>query len=99
MKSRKKRRKKPFRFLFISILLLLGIYFGTTFIGQIYKSVQIAELKQAEKDKIALLNEEALALREQYSRRESMEFVEQIARDRLGMVKPNEQIVIDETKK
>lgn len=97
-KNRRNRKQKRFRFLFLSVLIILGVYFGNIFLEQTQQSIALKEQKQEELDKINDLNKEIAVLEDQYKRRESMEFVEQVARERLGMIKANEKIIEDEGK-
>lgn len=92
----RRRKNKKFRILFLSLLIILGVYFGNIFIGQFKQGLALKAQKQQELQKIEELNKEIAVLEDQYNRRESMEFVEQVARERLGMIKANEKIVEDE---
>lgn len=92
---RRKRKNRRARVLFLAVLLILGVYFGKIFIGQIRQGMEIEAKKQEELQLISDLNEDIAVLEDQYNRRESMEFAEQVARERFGMIKTNEKIVED----
>lgn len=94
---RRKRKNKRVRVLFLAVLLILGVYFGKIFVGQIRQGIEIEAKKQEELQLISDLNKEIAVLEDQYNRRESMEFAEQVARERFGMIKTNEKIVEDKS--
>ncbi|NLV87935.1 MAG: septum formation initiator family protein [Tissierellia bacterium] len=93
----KRRRKKKLKLGRILIILFM-LYIGFTLLNQ---SKLMNELK-GKKEKIELeiqtLQVEIDSLNEEIENSDSLQFVEKIARDELGMVKPREIIYIDKNK-
>jgi len=92
-----KRRKKGFRLKHF-ILLLIAFYLGRTLI---YQSIQMKELSQKklkEEQEVTKLEKEIEELQEQIEKKDSLEFVEKVAREELKLVKPREIIYIDKNK-
>ena len=91
----KKRRESNRRFFFFILILisLSSIYFSYTFIGQrISLNNSNKELDSLILER-EILNKEIEDLREQFDNKDTPEYIEKIARDKLGMIKPNEYIV------
>lgn len=97
MKNRKKK-KRTFKLRNI-ILLILVLYIGKTLIGQrtLMKDLKTKKLK--EEQEISQIKEELDQLEEEVKTKDSLEFVEKVARQDLGMVKPREIIYIDKNNK
>ncbi len=95
MKSRK--RKKGFRLKHF-ILLLLAFYLGKTLISQSILMKELSERKLKEEQEITKLEKEIKELQEQIEKKDSLEFVEKVAREELKLVKPREIIYIDRNK-
>ncbi len=94
-KKRKKRKKiKMYHF----IILFFVLYISLIAINQnkLKKGLNVKESKV--KEDISLLEEEIEELDNEISKKGSMEFLENVAREELGMVKPNEIIYIDKDK-
>jgi cell division protein FtsL len=93
----KKKKNKGFRLIHLVIIALL-VYVAIVYNHQrnlmkdlnTKKSENLAKLEQLEKD-IDALNKEI-------EKSGTLEFVEKVARDELGMVKPREIIYIDKNK-
>lgn len=95
---KKTRKKKSFKLRNI-ILLLLALYIGKTFISQgiLMKDLKKKQLK--EEQEISQLKEDIEKLNEEIKSKDSLDFVEKVARQDFGMVKPKEIIYIDKNKK
>jgi len=96
---RRKIVEKKKRFNFISILfVLIGVYFVTTFVDQ---QISINKYNsQIVMYKSDISNKEALTKyydAQQHSV-ETDEYIEQVARENLGLVKPYEKIFVDVNK-
>lgn len=94
------KKKRKFRLEGWKILTILFIsYLSITFVKQ---EIQIRELKnkrvKAQKQ-VDLLEREVDSLKEEIQNSDSLIFIEKIAREELGMVKPREIIVVDKNKK
>lgn len=89
---RKKKRLNIFILILMSGLL---VYFGITFIRQQEEILMIQNQMRALEHKIAKEKEIHEELLEQQSIVETDEFVEKIAREKLGMVKEGERIYVD----
>lgn len=94
----KKKRKKKIKLIHI-VLLFLFIYVSLIYYNQ-YKLLDELEAKREEKlSEVENLKSEIEELHYQIENSDSLEFVERIAREDLGMVKPREIIYIDKNKK
>ncbi|MCF6464558.1 FtsB family cell division protein [Clostridium sp. Cult2] len=95
--KKKGRRKSGFRLIHL-IILLIVFWIGKTLISQ---SIMIKDLNSKrikEEDEITLLKEEIEELSEEIENKDSLTFVEKIAREDLRMVRPREIIYIDKNK-
>ena len=95
--KRKRRRKSGFRLIHL-IILFLVIWLGKTFISQ---SIMIKELnskKAKEQEEIVKLQKDIEELKEEIKNKDSLTFVEKIAREDLRMVRPREIIYVDKNK-
>ena len=93
----KRKKKKGFRLRHLVLLLLIfGI--GRTLIGQRNMMKDLTEKKQIEEQEVAQLKEEIEQLDKEIKNKESLVFVEKVARENLRMVKPREIIYIDKNK-
>lgn len=93
-KTRKKQKNNRKFLNFIIVLVILSsVYFTTTFVKQSIESrrinAQLDSLLKKEED----LNKEIKDLKETYDNADSMDFVERIAREKLGMIKSKEYII------
>ncbi|OLS03005.1 FtsB family cell division protein [Tissierella creatinophila] len=91
IKKKNKRKIKLRHFM----MLFLIIYISIIVINQnkLKKDLRAKE-KEVEQD-ITVLQEDIEELNKQIEKRGSIEFLENVAREELGMVKPNEVIYID----
>ncbi len=97
MKTRKPRRRRRIKLRYLLIIGLL-IYISSIFINQ-KKLMNKMRLKKAALEvEIDALEEEIGELENDLENSDSLEFVEKVARDELGMVKPREIIYIDKEK-
>lgn len=74
------------------------IYTGYTVVNQGIKIHKLKILKAEQEQEIKDLNEEIIALKEEIKSGGTLQFVEKIARDEYGMLKPNEIIFKDKDK-
>ena len=95
----KKRRngKKGFRLKHL-VLLFFIFMIGRTLISQRIMMKDLTKRKQREEVEIAQLEKEIQQLNEEIFDKDSLEFIEKIAREDLRMVKPREIIYIDKNK-
>lgn len=95
MKKRKKKRFKLTHVMTLSIIL----YIVVTFWNQ---NKMMKELKTKKENNIlenARLEKEIKELEKQIEDSQTLQFVERVAREELGMLKPREIMVIDKKKK
>lgn len=97
MRSQKKK-KRSFKLRNI-ILLILVLYVGKTLIGQEMLMKDLKNRKSKEEQEISQIKEDVRELKEEIKIKDSLEFVEAVARQDLGMLKPREIIYIDKNKK
>lgn len=92
MINRKKKKKLKLRHL---VILLFVVYISIILINQtkLKKGLRVKEKRV--KEDIVMLQSEIEELNKQIEKRGSIEFLENVAREELGMVKPNEIIYID----
>lgn len=95
--KKKKRKKRKINFLHIIFLIILFNIFGVI-INQNKLMRNLEGKKMVLQSEIDVLKDEVEDLTEELENSESLEFVEKVARDELGMVKPREIIVIDKNK-
>ncbi len=99
LRKRKKRKKKSSR-IFIKILVSLLTIFLLAAATAIYfdQEAQLAEL-QNRNDELSTQASQALEIKNEYEnlleKTDSLEYIERIAREKLGMVKPGEIIFAD----
>lgn len=99
MRKKKSGKRRRFRLRLVHLLLLFAlIYVSSTLISQ----NKLMNNLNAKKDKIQSevdnLEKDIAQLNEEIENSDSLEFVEKIAREELGMVKPREIIYIDRGK-
>lgn len=93
--SKKKRTKiRIHRILF----LIMIVYLAWTYIGQIGLKKELEAKKKEKQIEVLDLEEEIKELNLEISNSDSLQFIEKVAREEMGMVKPREIIVIDENK-
>ncbi|NLJ78092.1 MAG: septum formation initiator family protein, partial [Tissierellia bacterium] len=89
-----KRKKGRFRIRNI-ILLILALHIGRIFISQGILIRDLKHKRQQKEEQISQLEEEIEELEEEIKTKGSLNFVEKVAREDLGMVRPREIIYID----
>ncbi len=94
---RRRRRKRKFRFGHF-ILLLLIFWLGKTLISQSLMMKELNSTKEQYEEEITQLEEDIEELQNEIKNKDSLEFVEKVARDELKLVKPREIIYIDKNK-
>ncbi|QQY79487.1 cell division protein FtsL [Keratinibaculum paraultunense] len=98
MKYKKnKKKKRGFKLKHVIILFLIFII-GKTFITQRIMMKNLIERKEKEEMEIAKLEKEIKELNEEIQDRDSLEFIEKIAREDLNMLRPREIMYIDKNK-
>lgn len=95
-KKKSKKRKKLKIHHFIILFFLLYISLIAINQNKLKKDLSVKELQV--KEDIAILEEEIEELDSEIAKKGSMEFLENVAREELGMVKPNEIVYIDKDK-
>ena len=92
---RMRKKKKRTRMISALLILVLGVYFVHAFTKQTKRIAALrkekAELAGAQVD----LENEIKSLEYDYENRDSFEFIEKVAREKLGMVKSNEEVYVD----
>lgn len=84
---------KPQPFLYILGIVLL-LYFGTNISSTLYRSVQSRQRLDDMRREVRDLEKQRDQLRHRLAYQQSDRFVEQEARNKLGMARPNETVVI-----
>lgn len=95
---KKKKVKRGFRFLNIAIGFIF-IYIMAIFWNQNSLMKDLETKKQEVQTEVDNIKNEIKELEEEIKDSESLQFVEKVAREDLGMVKPREIIYIDKNKK
>lgn len=90
MKKRKLRPKKLFMIVFI-------VYAGITIINQQFAISTLRETEQAEVSKIESVKKDNDKLAEMINNATSVEYIEKMAREQLGLVKSGEKVYIDQS--
>lgn len=93
----KRRKKRGFR---LKHLILLVLIFGIskTLISQRIMMKDLINKKLEEEKQVSQLEKEIDELNKEIKNKDSLEFVEKVARKDLGMVKPRERVYIDKSK-
>lgn len=82
----------------IILILVLGVWLGKTFTGQAMMRRDLAEERKIEEKKIASLERDIRNLEKEIESKDSLGFVEKVAREDFKMVKPREIIYIDKNR-
>lgn len=98
MTRKRKRRRRKLRLIHI-VILSLFLYLSLIFNNQRKLENQLESKKNNIQLEVDKLQREIEGLNEEIENSDSLQFVEKIARDELGMVKPREIIYIDKDKK
>lgn len=94
----KKRKKKKLKLRYI-IIGFLFVYLGLIFWNQRTLMKRLETKRQAIEAEVNNLEREIESLNKEIGDSDSLQFVEKVARDELGMVKPREMIYIDKNKR
>jgi len=82
----------------IILILVLGVWLGKTFTSQAMMRRDLAEERKLEEKKIASLERDIRNLEKEIESKDSLGFVEKVAREDFKMVKPREIIYIDKNR-
>jgi len=96
MAKKKVVRKKGFRIIHL-ILIILMVYVAVVLNNQRILLNDLLEKKELAEREISQLESEINRLNGEIEKSGTLEFIEKIARDELGMVKPREIIYIDKS--
>lgn len=94
---KKKKKKKKVGVLKIIVFAML-LYIMVIMINQNKLMKELEGKKMVLQKEIHILEEEVDDLSKELENSDSLEFIEKVARDELGMVKPREIVVIDKGK-
>lgn len=96
---RKRQKKIPLGIRFMQVALFVILIMGAIGIGNMFfvSQAKISQSKENDEN-IQALSQEIKGLEEDIKNSDSPEFVEKVAREDLGMVKPREVIFIDKNK-
>lgn len=97
MKKKRTRRKRRIKLRHLLIIGLL-IYISSIFINQKKLMNNMKSKKMSLEKEVESLEKDIGDLEKDIENSDSLEFVEKVARDELGMVKPREIIYIDKEK-
>ena len=90
-----RKKRKRLRMIPVLLILLLSAYLVHAYVDQTKRIAELrkekAELAGAQVD----LENEVKSLEYDYENRDSFEFIEKVAREKLGMVKSNEEVYVD----
>ncbi len=95
MKSKRKRSKFKIRHIFFLIALIYGL---SIFINQQSMIRELNQKKAQKNSEMKNLQSEVIQRDEKLKYVYSPEYIERLAREELGMVRPNEKIFIDKNK-
>ena len=91
----KRKNKNKFSTIIVLALIFISVTFTVKLVEQNRALNQLKNEKASYEKQMSSLNEEIEELKKDYEKKDSMEFVEKIAREKLGMIKSQELIVID----
>lgn len=94
----KKKKRKRFKFIYVTICFLL-LYITLIFWNQNNLMKELQAKKNQNMHEVKKLEKEIDELNKEIEISDTLQFVEKVARDDLGMVKPREIIYIDKNKK
>lgn len=89
-----KRRKVKFKNLF---MIIFTIYAAITIVNQQFKISELKEAEQAAISKIEAVKKDNDKLTKMINNATSVEYIEKMVREQLGMVKPGEKVYIDQS--
>lgn len=94
----KKKKKGKFRIRHL-LLLLFVIYICSTLYNQRNMMKKLEREKSTKEEEIEILKSEIDGINNEIKNKDSLEFIEKVAREEFGMVKPREIIYVDKNKK
>ncbi|NLM07213.1 MAG: septum formation initiator family protein [Tissierellia bacterium] len=93
------KRKKRFKWPKLSIKMLVIILFTVmaflVFVNQSIQKNELIKKKETIEKEILILEGETKALKDELAQSDSLDFIEKVAREDYGMVKPGEIVYID----
>lgn len=89
-----KKQKLKFKNLFIGIFI---VYAVITIINQQFSISELKKTEQAAVSKIESVRKDNDRLMEMINNANSVEYIEKMAREQLGLVKPGERVYIDQS--
>lgn len=93
--SKKKRIVNPKRFITFIVIVVFSVYFIYTVIWQqVLLSKNAQEIDRLE-EKITAAEQQKEKLQAELDNLNDPEYLEKVARDKLGMVRPNERVFVD----
>lgn len=95
---KKKRKKRKFKLIHM-VILFIFLYVGLIFWNQRNLMKNLEARRQEVLGEVQTLEKEIEELNKEIENSGTLQFVEKVARDDLGMVKPREIIYIDKGKK
>lgn len=98
MSDKKTRKRKGIRIIHV-LLILLVFYVGFVMNHQRKLMSNLQERRASVESEITSLEREINILNDEIGKSGTLEFIEKVARDDLGMVKPREIIYIDKSNK
>lgn len=97
-KSEKKRKLNAKRFVVVLAAAVFMIYFVCAIISQqVALSNKNKEIQSLE-EKVSVANQETERLQKELDNMENPEYLERMAREKLGLVRPNERVFVDANK-
>ncbi len=93
------KKKNNFIRFFVACSFVIAAYMGHALLEQNAAFRELESVRIAQLEEIDIMEAEIAELSEEVKQRDSMEFVERVAREKLGMIKPREYIYVDEADK
>lgn len=93
------KKKRKYRVDYLRVLLIVSlVYFSITFIKQQFEINEYNVKINSIKEDIVSAKEEIQVLKETKQKANDSEYIERVAREELGLVKPYEKVFIDVSK-
>jgi cell division protein FtsB len=92
-KPKKRRRKKKYPITFVFLCAIL-VYFGYTFAVQAFQLRDIAAQERLLNERFQSLSDEVDALKLEIELLGTDEYIEKLARERLGLIRPQDSILL-----
>ena len=95
-RNESKKKNKKYRVDYLRVILIIGVvYFAVTFVKQQLSINEYNVKIESVKQDITLAEEKIEELNDTKSKVNDSEYIEKVAREELGLVKPYEKIFID----